>query len=141
MTRVDFHVGAQDVLVYTARLVRKAVASGAKLVVTAELNQLQQFDVRLWTFAQLDFVPHVFVGSALESVTPVILAEDPATPVEHAVLVNLGETVPNGFARYERLIEIVGAEESMRAAGRARYKHYRDRGYDLTMHEIDTATA
>ncbi len=140
MTRIDFHVGAQDILVYTARLVRKAVASGAKLVVTADRGLLEQFDVRLWTFAQLDFVPHVFTGSALEAVTPVILATDPATPIEHDVLINLGETVPNGFARYERLIEIVGAEEAIRAAGRARYKHYRDRGYDLTMHEIDAAT-
>lgn len=141
MTRVDFHVGAEDVLVYTARLVRKAVASGASLVVTAELGLLEQFDVRLWTFAQLDFVPHVFAGSALEAQTPVILAANPEAPVKHEVLVNLGDEIPIGFARYERLIEIIGASNEQRAAGRARYKHYRDRGYALTMHEVNTATA
>jgi DNA polymerase III subunit chi len=141
MTRVDFHVGADDVLVYTARLVRKAVASGASLVVTAEQSLLEQFDVRLWTFAQLDFVPHVFAGSTLELQTPVILATDPQAPSKHEVLVNLGSDIPEGFARYERLIEIIGASDAARAAGRARYKHYRDRGYALTMHEVTAATA
>jgi DNA polymerase III subunit chi len=141
VTRVDFHVGAADPLVYTARLVRKALATGAKVVVTAERPLLEQFDVRLWTFAQLDFVPHVFAGSALEAQTPVILAENPAEPAHHDVLVNLGTAVPNNFARYERVIEIVCADEPARALGRERYKHYRDRGYALTLHEVEEAKA
>jgi DNA polymerase III subunit chi len=136
MTRVDFHVGAEDVLVYASRLVRKAVANGAQVVVTADAALLELFNVRLWTFAQLDFVPHVYTGSALEPITPVILAVDPQAPIKHEVLVNLGQALPNGFARYERLIEIIGAAEDARASGRARYKHYRDRGYALSMHEV-----
>lgn len=139
MTRIDFHVGAEDTLVYTARLVRKAVAAGARLVVTADQQTLEQFDVRLWTFAQLDFIPHVFAGTKREAQTPVILSTDPSTPAVHDVLVNLGQSLPNGFARYERLIEIVGAEDQQRTAGRERYKHYRDRGYALSMHDVDAA--
>lgn len=140
MTRVDFHVGATDLLVYAARLVRKAVASGAQVVVTGDQAVLEQFDVRLWTYAQLEFVPHVFAGSKLEAETAVIFSADPAMTKTHQVLVNIGSEVPNGFSRFERLIELVSADDAARAQGRARYKHYRDRGYALNMHDVDAAT-
>ena len=47
------------------------------------------------------------------------------------ILVNLGETVPAQFARFERLLEVVGNEDDELAAGRERYRFYRDRGYAL----------
>lgn len=137
MTRIDFHVGAGDKLDYAARLVRKAVGSGAKVTVTAERPVLEQFDVKLWTFAQLDFTPHVFADSPLADVTPVLLADDPKKSPLHDVLVNLGNTVPEGFAGFERLIELIGQAEPDKAAGRERYRHYRERGYALTKFDID----
>jgi DNA polymerase-3 subunit chi len=39
--------------------------------------------------------------------------------------------VPPQFARFERLLEVVGNEEQELVAGRDRYRFYRDRGYVL----------
>ena len=54
----------------------------------------------------------------------------------HEVLVNLGQTTPTGFARFERLIEVVGLDQADREPGRERWRFYRDRGYQVTTHDI-----
>jgi DNA polymerase III subunit chi len=137
MTRVDFHVGAGDKLLYVARLVRKAYAAGHRVTVTGEVQELTAFDERLWTFAPHDFTPHVFAQSALAPCTPVVLASDVREAPQHEILVNMSAQVPIGFERYERLIEVVGAAEDQLVAGRTRYKHYRERGYPLSKHDIE----
>jgi DNA polymerase III subunit chi len=141
VTTIDFHTGAADKLVYAARLLRKAYASGAQVTVTGPRRVLDQFDARLWTFSQLDFIPHVFADSRLAGQTPILLSDNPKQSPAHEVLVNLGDSIPDGFARYARLIEIVGADEADRHFGRDRYKHYRDRGYALSVYEVPQSSA
>jgi DNA polymerase-3 subunit chi len=45
--------------------------------------------------------------------------------------VNLGANLPARFERFERLIDIVGSDEADKLAGRARWRHYKDRGYAI----------
>jgi DNA polymerase-3 subunit chi len=60
-------------------------------------------------------------------------------PLEHTgpaeVLVNLHPEPPPFFSRFERLAEIVAADDDALAAGRARYRFYRERGYELRQHD------
>jgi DNA polymerase III subunit chi len=135
MTRIDFHTNVGDPLAYACRLARKAYAGGNALVVLAEPQRLAAFDEQLWTFAPLEFVPHCMANSPLAQDTPVVLAADLDATPHHQVLVNLGAPVPAQFARFERLIEIVGSEEEELAAGRERFRFYRDRGYAIEMHK------
>jgi len=134
MTRIDFHTNVGDPLAYACRLARKAYASGRSLVVLAEPARLAAFDEQLWTFAPLEFVPHCMAKSALAQETPVVLAADLDDVPHHQVLVNLGAPVPAQFARFERLVEIVGSDGDDLAAGRERYRFYRDRGYAIETH-------
>ncbi|KKB65142.1 DNA polymerase III subunit chi [Robbsia andropogonis] len=134
MTRIDFHTGVPDQIGYACRLVRKAYGAGQQIVVVAEPGTLAAFDTALWTFSPLDFIPHCGVDSPLAAQTPVVLSTEPARAPHHAVLVNLGAAVPDDFARFERLLEIVGAAPEAVTAGRDRYRFYRDRGYPLTNH-------
>jgi DNA polymerase-3 subunit chi len=53
------------------------------------------------------------------------------------VLLNLGAQVPPQFARFERLLEVIGNAPDELAAGRARYRFYRDRGYVLNNYRRD----
>jgi DNA polymerase-3 subunit chi len=131
MTRIDFHTNVGDSLLYACRLTRKAYLAGQPLVVLAEPARLAEFDERLWTFSPLDFVPHCMAESALAERTPVVLASDLELAPHHQVLLNLGAAVPPQFARFERLLEIVGNSEDELVAGRERYRFYRDRGYAL----------
>ena len=131
MTRIDFHTNVGDALLYACRLVRKAYQAGQPTVVLAEPARLRAFDEQLWTFSPLDFVPHCMADSALAPQTPIVLTADLDGAPHHQVLLNLGAAVPAQFARFERLLEVVGNAADELTAGRERYRFYRDRGYAL----------
>uniref|UniRef100_E1TAX6 DNA polymerase III chi subunit HolC n=1 Tax=Burkholderia sp. (strain CCGE1003) TaxID=640512 RepID=E1TAX6_BURSG len=131
MTRIDFHSNVGDSLLYACRLARKAYQAGQPTIVVAEPERLRAFDEQLWTFSALDFVPHCMAGTPLAAQTPIVLATNLDEVPHHQVLLNLGASVPAQFARFERLLEVVGNAHDELIAGRERYRFYRDRGYAL----------
>lgn len=142
MTGVEFHFNAPDRLGYACRLLRKALSAGAKVVVTGEPGLLRELDVALWTFAPLEFVPHCYgpgCGPAVQARTPIVLADEPRSAPHQQVLVNLGGPVPDGFERFERLIEVVTQDGDDRQQARQRWKHYADRGYAILKHDLQDA--
>jgi DNA polymerase-3 subunit chi len=138
MTEVAFHFNAPDKLGYACRLLRKAVGTGARVMVTGGPDTLRELDVALWTFAPLEFLPHCNGGAAPATLaaSPVVLAESVRTAPHQQVLVNLGGAVPEGFERFERLIEVVTPDEQDRLDARSRWKHYADRGYSIQKHDV-----
>ena len=137
LTRVDFHFNASDKLLYGCRLGRKIYRTGQRVLVCADdPAMLSAFDEALWSFSATDFIPHVMTGDPLEAETPVLLGTTADQASCHEVLVNLGQTTPTGFARFERLIEVVGLDQADREPGRERWRFYRDRGYQVTTHDI-----
>ncbi len=112
MTRVDFHFNAENRLQYCCRLIRKIYRAGQKVVVfDNNPAHLAKLDQTLWTFSQLDFIPHVMAGSREAPETPVLLAGEPVEFPHHDVLVNLSPNPPEFFSRFERLIEVVGTDD------------------------------
>lgn len=141
MTEIAFHFNVPDKLGYSCRLLRKAYASGARVVVTGDAAQLAQLDQLLWTFSPLEFVPHRLASSRTPegtglAATPVLLAETPGGCPHDGVLVNLGMHIPDEFERFERFIELVTHAEDDRLAARHRWKHYADRGYAMKRHDL-----
>lgn len=138
MTRIDFHSNVSDPLLYTCRLVRKAWSAGFRVVIVSpDKAQRDALDKALWSFSPTDFIPHVTIEDPLADQTPVLLSDGQTEPPvsHHQVMINLGADTPAVFSRFERLIEIVGQDEGLTAAGRRRFKFYRDRGYALTHHD------
>ncbi|MEW6346309.1 MAG: DNA polymerase III subunit chi [Paraburkholderia sp.] len=131
MTRIDFHSNVGDSLLYACRLVRKAYLAGQPTIVLAEPPRLRAFDEQLWSFSPLDFVPHCYADSPLAAQTPIVLSATLDNVPHYQVLLNLGAEVPAQFARFERLLEVVGNAQDELIAGRERYRFYRDRGYAL----------
>ena len=82
------------------------------------------------------FVPHCRLDAACAAETPVIVdhALDHQGPA--SVLVNLHPSPPPFFSRFERLAEIVSGDDAAAAAGRERWKFYRERGYELRSHDL-----
>jgi DNA polymerase-3 subunit chi len=144
MTEVEFHFNVGDKLAYSCRLLRKARAGGAQVMVTAEPNLLAQLDQMLWTFSSTEFLPHCRgeADPATLALTPILLAASPSDPAfegcPHGVLVNLGQVVPEGFERFERFIELVSSAEDDRLSARQRWKHYKDRGYALKKYDLSS---
>lgn len=132
MTRIEFLHGAADRLAAASRLIGELYREGSRVVVYVPDAELAaRLDRTLWTQPAIGFVPHCAAGCALAAETPVVIASALDAGLADDVLINLDGELPPGFARFERLIEIVGIEESDRLPARSRYRHYRDRGYPL----------
>jgi len=139
MTEVAFHFNAPDKLAYACRFARKVQRSGARLVITAPAEALETLDRMLWAMAPQDFVAHCRSDADEELVlaSPVLLAVDARSSVHHEVLLNLNTEVPEGFGRFDRLVEVVSAhDEADRAEARTRWRHYASRGYAITRHDL-----
>jgi DNA polymerase-3 subunit chi len=139
VTAIAFHFNAPDRVAYACRLLRKAVGSGAKLVVTGLPATLHLLDEALWALSPVDFVPHCLLTSdaAVVAASPVVLAESVRRVPHQQVLLNLGSLVPNGFESFERVIEIVGLDSDDRQLARIRWKYYADQRYDITRHDLN----
>ncbi len=132
MTDISFHVNLADPVSYACRLLRKAAASGARVVVVGEPQDLRALDQALWTFSAQDFLPHCVAGAAPPAVlarSPIVLAPDPQGAPHRQVLVNLGTEVPQGYADFDRLIELVGRDEAPLQQARERWKRYAAQGH------------
>ncbi len=138
MSAVEFRVGAEDPLAYACGLLRTAAAKGATLVVRVAAATIAEFDARLWTFSQLDFVPHCRDTDALATRTPIVLtdAHDLTVFSGRDCLVNLALTTMTGWEVMPRIIEIVGLSAEAKQAGRQRFRVYRLAGCELTTMEI-----
>lgn len=142
MTEVAFHFNAPDKVSYACRLLRKAASSGARVVVTAEPALLRNLDVALWSFSALDFVSHCYGAkdAGMRDASAVVLADSPLDIPQDAphrpVLLNLGNEVPAGFERFDRVIEVVTLQDDDRAGARSRWRHYADRGYAIQRHDL-----
>lgn len=133
MTEVAFHSGIADKLGYACRMLRKAYRQGVRVVVRGDAADLARLDPLLWTFEQLEFVPHARlrpgeVASDTLARTPIWLVEDGAEAPPAAVLVNLGPGPVDRIDGYGRVIEIVGEDAADIQAGRQRWRRYERQG-------------
>jgi len=141
MTEIEFHFNVPDKLAYTCRLLRKACRTGVRAVVTADAGLLSELDQLLWCFSATEFVAHCMATSNRQmlAATPVLLADQLERCPADRVLINLGQSVPVDFERFERFIEVVSGQENDRLVGRQRWKHYKDRGYALKQNDLSAS--
>lgn len=138
MTRADFYLLGTDASVpdFTCRLVDKVYNLGQTIAVwLTDTSQAADLDRRLWTFRQESFIPHVVTDDAEDTLPePVRLCV--AHPVAAAVLVNLTNRAVPEPQSFERIAEVVPADEAARAQARERYRVYRDAGCELEVHSL-----
>lgn len=138
MTRIDFYFNAPDKLGVAARLAQKAYASKARLLIfSRDARTLDDLDKRMWVLPATGFLPHCRAGDAIAAETPVLLTSDPEALPHHDILLNLDAERPANFSRFERLLEVVSRDdEEDRAQARARFKFYKDRGYEIKSNDL-----
>ena len=137
MTSIDFYFNAEDRVQVACRLATKALAQRKRMLIYAPQAELaQHVDKLLWTQPAIGFLPHCAAHDRLAAQTPLLIAQDEASPAGYGVLLNLSEDCPPHFERFERLLEVVGADDAQRQAGRSRYRFYRDRGYSIATHDL-----
>lgn len=138
MARIEFHFNAPALVPYACRLLRKVHARGMRAQVVGHGTTLAQLDQALWTFSQLDFLPHcpADAPAPVRQASSVLLTDRPCEDWSRQILVNLGEAVPQGFEDFDRIIEVVSTDEMHRAQGRERWRQYSRSGHELVRHDL-----
>jgi DNA polymerase-3 subunit chi len=137
VTTIDFYFNASDRFQVACRLAGKALAQKKRMLIYApEAETAGRIDKLLWTWPAIGFVPHCAPHDPLAPETPILIGGDPETAPECELILNLGEDCPPHFERFERLLEVVPAEEAGRLAGRSRYRFYQSRGYKISHHDL-----
>ena len=137
MTSIDFYFNASDRLQVACRLAAKALAEEKRMLVYApDAEVAARMDKLMWTWPATGFVPHCPVDDALAPETPILIGRTDELPPNCALLINLGAECPPHFASFERLLEVVGAEEAEREPARARFRLYKSRGYAVASHDL-----
>ncbi len=137
MTRIDFYTEAQDKLDLACKLAGKAVQAKTRMLILAPDGELRaRLDKMLWMHPPIGFIPHCPAGAPIASETPVLLSGSADEVPVDDILLSLADTWPQTFARFQRLIEIVTRDEADKAFARERYRFYRDRGYQITTHNM-----
>jgi DNA polymerase III subunit chi len=140
VTTIDFYFNAEDRLQVACRLAGKALAQKKRLLIYAPEPELaSRIDKLLWTWPAIGFVPHCALHDPLAPETPVLIASEADMPPACELLLNLGAECPPHFERFERLLEVVPADDAERQAGRSRYRFYLERGYKISTHDLATA--
>lgn len=137
MTSISFYSHATDKLAVARQLATKAWSQKLNVLIYAPDEDIaERIDRLLWTQPALSFVPHCQERDPLSAITPVIIGKSADNLASADVLINLGSEPPPVFSRFDRLVEIVTDDEADLQQGRQRYKYYKDRGYELTNHDL-----
>jgi DNA polymerase III subunit chi len=137
VTEITFYTFADNPLDVARRIAAKAYGQGKQVMIYApDAATADAIDRLLWTTPALSFVPHCRDTDALADETPVLIGANADALRSADVMINLHREQPPAFARFERLVEIVGPDEDVREQGRERYRFYQARGYALKTHDL-----
>jgi DNA polymerase III subunit chi len=135
MPRADFYLIAKprfrdDPLLLVCELAKKSFESGqSTLILARSMEQAEQLDEKLWEFDELAFIPHQIAGDDDDAITPVLIAAPDAKPADRNLVINLRDDCAPGL--FERVLEVVPADEDQRAGSRQRWKTYQHAGFEV----------
>jgi DNA polymerase-3 subunit chi len=141
MPEVDFYIlreaGDAAMLRIACRITEKAWLAGHRIhVLTRDEDQTARMDDLLWTFRQESFLAHErWDGRGDPGARVTLGCASDLEPVPE-ILVNLGADVPDWFRSCARVAEIVAGDAPCKAAGRRRYREYREAQAPLRTHEV-----
>ncbi len=139
--RIDFYVLPDQKengrALLACRLADKAYGLGHTVYLfTASEARAAALDDLLWTFRQDSFVPHERYPLVGEEGSPVLVGTVAPATVEAQVLINLADALPEGFERYERVVELVDQHSEVLSQSRERFRQYREQGCAPETHKL-----
>ncbi|WP_373078351.1 DNA polymerase III subunit chi [Zhongshania sp.] len=140
MTKIDFYILKQETAtaaaLYACRLAEKAYRSGHDVYIHCEdSDAADTLNQQLWDFRDESFIPH---SCHPGDNNPVLVGCGEYAGEHCDVLINTARDMPSFFSRFQRLAEIVCQDETSLLASRQRYSFYKNRGYPLNSHTINS---
>ena len=143
MPRADFYLIDKprfraDPLLLVCELARRAFhAQQPTLVLVRSEEEAEMLDALLWEFDEEAFIPHQVVGEAEpeeDAVTAVLIVPPGRETPDRPLVINLREDCAPG--RFERVLEVVPADDAERAGSRRRWQAYREAGFEVLKHDM-----
>ena len=141
MPRADFYLidkprfRDQPLQLVCALVAKAFAAEQACLILSTDLAQAEELDDLLWSFDPESFIPHQLAGQGEDdSEVPVLIVPPGVVTPPRPLLMNLREEPVEG--EFERVLEIVPADESARSGSRERWQTYRERGLELNKFDM-----
>ena len=145
MTRADFYIipAKESAEGFICKLAGKIREQALSIHVHTESRQsAQSVDELLWTFKDISFLPHAMADTQDAGDTPPIrIGWQGHTPPPGDVLINLTGTIPDFSGIFARIIEVVPSRDPERSRARERYRQYRELGYELHSHDLESGNA
>ena len=138
--RADFYLIAkprfrEQPLRLVCELARKAYEAGQwTLVLARDRAQAEELDDLLWDMGDDAYIPHQIAGDDEDDLTPVLIAAPDTDAPLRPLVINLRDAAVEGA--FERVLEVVPADESAREPLRARWKQYQARGLEVKKHDM-----
>lgn len=138
MTQVNFYAlpdsEPQARLQFVCRLTEKAYSLGHRVHILVDSpEQSKYLDELLWQFSPGSFIPHRRTGvdSVPDHDEPVTVGTDLDAAAHGDVLINLGQQPCELASPFNRINEVISADEESKEQGRNRYRFYRDKAYQI----------
>lgn len=140
MSRVDFYKlpegSGRDRFACT--MAAKAWAKGNRVHVHTQSEETaQKLDDLLWTYRDISFLPHEIYNQNINDETPITVGFGNNFPEQAQVIINLDINIPDFAPKFERIVEIVGGNETTKQHARQRYRQYKSENYETHYHELD----
>jgi len=138
--RADFYLIAkerfrEEPLLLVCELARKAYDANLwTLILARDAEQAEALDEMLWDMGDDAYIPHQIAGDEEDQLTPVLIASPDIDTAMRALVINLRDDAVEGS--FERVLEVVPADDSAREPLRERWKQYKARGLDLKKHDM-----
>jgi DNA polymerase-3 subunit chi len=140
MPRADFYLITkprfrEEPLRLVCELIRKAYdAEQWTLVLARDRAQSEQLDDLLWDMGDDAYIPHQIAGDEEDDLTPVVIAPPEFDAPLRPLVINLRDAAVHGA--FERVLEVVPADDDARRPLRERWKWYQARGLELHKHDM-----
>jgi DNA polymerase-3 subunit chi len=140
MPRADFYLIQKDrfreePLLLVCELARKAHDANLwTLVLARDAEQAERLDELLWEFDEDAYIPHQLAGDEEDELAPVLIAAPETDAPMRPLVINLRDEPVNGT--FDRVLEVVPADDSARGPLRERWKQYQSRGLELKKYDM-----
>ena len=141
MPRADFYLIAkprfrEEPLRLVCELVRKAYdAELWTLVLARDSAQAEALDDLLWDMGEDAYIPHQIAGRDDEDdITPVLIVAPQTDMPMRPLVINLRDEPVAG--PFDRVLEVVPADDAARGPLRERWKHYKAQGLELNKYDM-----
>ncbi|GGZ71192.1 DNA polymerase III subunit chi [Lysobacter xinjiangensis] len=141
MARADFYLITTprfrtEPLRLVCELARKAFDAGLPtLVLARSQEQAEALDDLLWDMGDEVYIPHQIAGAEEdEDEAEVLIAAPDVDAALRPLVINLRDAAVEGA--FDRVLEVVPADESARGPLRERWKQYQARGLELKKHDM-----